>query len=167
MGRFRSDGVMILPPAFTKNVGNYSCAGPPIFAPYFTPKLSSSFQWQYVYIPSRDGITFCYFRHGGISGGNTHICKQIAYLINFQLMCATLAIPVRALQRWQIIDVCWITDNVIRCIDIFIILWYFMSTYFAFTFLTFLNIILVYTFHFSVIRMGVPCHWNKLIIQER
>ena len=90
MGLFRSNGAMILTPAFTENVGDYSCAGPPIFAPYITPKLSSSFQWQYVYIPWRDGITFWHIHQGEISGGNTHICKQSAYLINFQPMCAIL-----------------------------------------------------------------------------
>ena len=132
---------MILPPALTENVGDCSCAGPPIFAPYIAPKLSSSFQWQYVCIPSWDSITFCHLWQGKISGGNAHICKQSAYLINFQPMCAILAIPVRALQRWQIIDICWKTDNVIHCIDIFIIIWYFMPSYFVFPLLTFLNVI--------------------------
>ena len=128
-----------------------------IFAPYIAPKLSSSFQWQYVYIPSRDGITFCHLRQGKISGGNTHICMQSAYLINFQPMCAILAIPVKALQRWQIIDVCWKTDNVIHCIDIFIIIWYFMPSYFAFPLLTFLNIIFSIYITFQCYENGEVC----------
>ena len=149
---------MILPPTFTKNVGDYSCAGPHIFAPYIAPKLSRSFQWQYVCIPSRDGITFCHLRQGKISGGNTHICKQSAYLINFRSMCAIFAMLWQELQRWQIIDVCRITDYVIHYIDIFIIIWYLMPSYFAFPPLTFLNIFFSIYITFQCYENGEVSH---------